>query len=289
MKKQIIWFAAFSTAVVISACSNSAQTLPDPVNTPEVEMQMSGEIPESPTRQLVIETPTPPPATVTVLPAEEPTLPEISMSDEAEVDPTSPPALGNGHQNNPSDEKMISEDPANWDLEEFRPDSDNPDFILYTLSEEQIQMAVEPIRNFYNGMYYSERLLTLEEASQWIDTTSQAWIDTEQGFQASHDSFASFGYYPQLEFSIEDPAYFTEWDIYAAKSPEGDIYVQVKFRIEEQRFTVFDQTSGEVIVSNPYWGPRLTAFQTAFRDGHWKIIFRHEENLGMKTLPTPSQ
>jgi hypothetical protein len=265
MKKQIIWFAAFSTAVVISACSGSAQTLPDPVNTPEVEMQMSGEIPESPTRQLVIETPTPPPATATVLPAEETTLPEISISDEAEVDPTSPPALGNGHQNNPSDEKMISEDPANWDLEEFRPDSDNPDFILYTLSEEQIQMAVEPIRDFYNGMYYSERLLTLEEASQWIDTTSQAWTDTEQGFQASHDSFASFGYYPQYEFSIENPTYFTEWDIYAANSPEGDIYVQVKFRIEEQRFTVFDQTSGEVIVSNPYWGPRLAAFQTAFR------------------------
>jgi hypothetical protein len=289
MKMQIIWFAAFCIAIGVSACSGSTQTLLDPVTTPEVEIQIPDEIPETSTGQIEVETPAPPPATATDLPVEEIGSPEISFSNEAEVTPTTTTALDDERQNEPSEEKMVLEDPANWDLKELRPDPDNPDLIFYSLNKEQIQMAVEPIRNFYNGMYYSERLLTIEEASQWIDTTSQAWTDKEQGFQASHDSFASFGYYPRYEFSIEDPTYFTEWDIYAANSPEGDVYVQVKFRIEEQLFTVLNQASGEVIVSNPYWGPRLAAFQTAFRDGRWKIIFRHEENLGMKTIPTPSQ
>jgi hypothetical protein len=287
MKKQIIWFAAFSTAVVISACSNSAQTLPDPVNTPEVEMQMSGEIPESGTRQLVSETPATPPATATVLPAEETTLPEISISDEAEVDPTSPPALGNGHQNNPSDEKMISEDPANWDLEELRPDSDNPDFILYTLSEEQIQMAVEPIRNFYNLMYHSDRLLIPEIAAQFIHTDSQAWTDPEMGYQASYDSFGSFGYYPYLEYPIENPDYYTGWRVNGVKTEDDEFFVMVNFVMEEQRYATIVEATQEEVVSSPYMGPMAMVFQTQYIDGKWKITYRFVQDLGVKVTPNP--
>jgi hypothetical protein len=146
---------------------------------------------------------------------------------------------------------------------------------------------LRPIRDFNNGMYHSDRLLTLDEARQWIDVTSQAWTDPEMGFQASHDSFASFGYYPHYEFSIEDPAYFTNWRIHPIRSPEGDFHVRVHFRFEEQRYTVFNQDTGETIVTNPYWGPRLVVFHTAFRDGTWKIILRFEENLGMRATPTP--
>lgn len=178
-------------------------------------------------------------------------------------------------------------DPAYWDLGEGRPDPNNPAFTVYDLTEEQLQIALRPIRDFYNGMYHSDRLLTLEEASQWIDTSSQAWTDPQMGFQTSHDSFASFGYYPHYEFPIEDPAFFTNWRIHPLRSPEGDFHVRFHFRFEEQRFTVFNQETGEIIVTNPYWGPRLMVFHTAFRDGVWKIIFRFEENLGMRATPTP--
>jgi hypothetical protein len=262
MKKQIIWFAAFSTAVVISACSNSAQTLPDPVNTPEVEMQMSGEIPESPTRQLVIETPTTPPATATVLPAEETT------------------------QLKPELENVNPEDPSSWTFPASNPDPNNPEFTMHTLSDEQLRMALRPISEFYYNMYHSDRLLTPDEASKIIDINSEAWKDPKTGFQASYDSYSQVGYYPRFEFPIDDSTHYTQWQIKGIETSDGQFYVVVTFRFEEQGFFVYEQETGNIVTSTPFWGPRLLTFHTQYQDGSWKIIFRHDEDLGTKITPT---
>jgi hypothetical protein len=185
-------------------------------------------------------------------------------------------------------ETVNPEDPAYWDMGEGRPDPNNPAFTEFDLTEEQLQMALRPIRDFYNGMYHSDRLLTLEEASQMIDVNSPAWTDPRSGFQVSYNSFSEVGYYPRYEHAIDNPDYYTQWRITALKSPEGDFYVVVFFRFEEQGFTVYEESTGEVIVNTPYWGPRLLRFETAFRDDRWKITHRHDEDLGTKMTPTPA-
>lgn len=185
-------------------------------------------------------------------------------------------------------ENAAQADPAGWDLGEGRPDPNNPAFTVYNLTDAQLQMVLEPIRNFYHGMYYSDRLLTPEEAGQMIDVDSPAWTDPEYGFQASYDSFAAVGYYPHHEYPIDNPEYFTQWRITPYRSPEGEFYVVVSFRMEEQGFTVYEQATGNVVVTTPYWGPHQAMFHTAYREGGWKIIFRYIEDLGTNMTPIPA-
>lgn len=185
-------------------------------------------------------------------------------------------------------ENAAQADPAGWDLGEGRPEPNNPAFTVYDLTDAQLQMVLEPIRAFYRGMYYTDRLLSMEEASEMIDVDSPAWTDPEYGFQASYDSFAAVGYYPRHEYPIDSSDYFTEWRITPYRSPEGEFYVVVSFRMEEQGFTVYEQATGNVVVTTPYWGPRQVMFHTAYREGAWKIIFRYEEDLGTRMTPTPA-
>jgi hypothetical protein len=262
MKMQIIWFAAFCIAIGASACSGSTQTLPDPMTTPEVEIQIPHEIPETSTGQLVVETPAPPPATATVLPVEEPT------------------------QLKPELENANPEDPSNWTFPVSNPDPNNPENTMHTLSDEQLRMALRPIREFYYSMYHSDRLLTPDEASKIIDINSEAWKDPKTGFQASYDSYSQVGYYPHFEFPIDDPNHYTQWQIKGIETSDGQFYVVVTFRFEEQGFYVYEEETGNVVTSTPFWGPRLLTFHTQYQDGSWKIIFRHDEDLGTKITPT---
>jgi hypothetical protein len=202
--------------------------------------------------------------------------------------PTPTPSPVPVHAEDTPDVAVNPADPAYWDLGEGRPDPNNPAFTVYDLTEEQLQMALQPIRDFYNGMYHSDRLLTLDEASHMIDVHSPAWNDPRNGFKASYNSFSDFGYYPRYEHAIDNPDYYTQWRITALEAPEGEFYLVVFFRFEEQGFTVYEEATGEVIVNTPYWGPRLLRFETAFRNGSWKIIHRHDEDLGTKVTSTPA-
>ncbi len=179
------------------------------------------------------------------------------------------------------------EDPLYWALE-GQPDPYQAGYLLYTLPDQQKQYALQPIREFYHLMYHNNALITPDQARMLIDPASIAWTDPQEGFQVSYNSFAQVGYYPYYEFPIEDAAHYTDWRVNGVKTPDGQFYVVVSFRFEQQGFTVMDQTTQKPVVSTPYWGPRLMVLETAFRDGRWLIITRHEEDLGITATPTPT-
>jgi hypothetical protein len=179
-------------------------------------------------------------------------------------------------------------DPAGWALS-GTPDPYNAGYTLYTLTDQQAQFALQPIKEFYDRMYHSDKLLTPDQAKELIDPKSSAWTDPQQGFAVSYQSFAQVGYYPYYEFSIKDPNYYTDWQVSGVKPPGSQFYVLVKFRFEQQGFTVFNQTTHKPVVSTPYWGPRLMVLETAFQNEHWMIVSRHEEDLGTSVTPTPTK
>lgn len=195
--------------------------------------------------------------------------------------PTATPPLSATAHSNP-------EDPAGWALL-GAPDPYNPGYTLFSLTDQEEQAALRPIREFYDRMYHAESLLAPADAARIIDPASPAWTDPEEGYLASYTSFHKAGYYPYYEYPIEDAAHYTGWQAHGVKSSQGEFRVVASFRMEEQGFTVFDQKTGKSVVSTPFWGPRLVVFETAYRGGRWMIISRTEEDLGMDLTPTPTR
>ncbi len=181
------------------------------------------------------------------------------------------------------------EDPSGWTLPDGKPDPYQAGFILYPLSDIQNQMALRPVREFYDAMYSSHKLVTPDEAIQWFDQTSQAWTDPQEGFMASYESFHKVGYYPHYQYPVEDTAHYTGWDVRGVKDPYGNFHVVVNFKVEQQRFTVYRQADQSTVVTTPFWGPILVAFETAYENGRWVIINRHEDDLGIILTPTPTK
>jgi len=210
-------------------------------------------------------------------------LQAIETSVPVEVHSTSIPATAHPPASHTPTALRESTDPATWTLGSGQPDPELLESLIYSLSEEQVLIALKPVHEFFNLMYHSTELLTPERASQFIAVDSQAWKDPEIGFLISYDSFAEAGYFPYYEFPIEDPAHYTEWQILGRQSLDGEFAVEAVFRMEEQGFVVFEQVTRQPVVSTASWGPIEMTFRTAFLDGQWKIIYRHQVDLGTKT------
>jgi hypothetical protein len=201
--------------------------------------------------------------------------------------PTNPPPMPTATPLPPTPEAPFQEDPATWQLQDGQADPNNPGYTLYTLTDPQQKVALQPIREFFDLMYHSNKLLTPDQASKLIDKTSQAWTDKDMGFQASYDSFEKVGYYPYYEFPIEDNNHYTEWRVNGVKGNNDKFYVVVNFRMEEQKFTVYNQVTQKEVVSSPFMGPYAFVFRTSYGGGKWQIIYRLQEDLGSKLTPTP--
>ncbi len=181
------------------------------------------------------------------------------------------------------------EDPSGWTFPKSEPNSYNPGYTLYTLSDQQIQIVTEPMKKFHDLMFHSDHLMTPAEASQLVDRKSQAWTDPDNGYQASYDSFNKAGYYPYFQYPVENASYYTNWQIRGVKDRNGNFYVVITFRMEEQYFAAMNQSNHKPAVTTPYAGPGNFVYWTDYENGKWMVTYRYFEDLGTRVTPTPTK